>query len=151
MFTHVPATVDFALKYGLAHFALHALLLISSIIVWMPILSPLPEVPRLYPPLGMLYLFLQSVIPTVPASFLTFGSKPLYHVYETFPRLWGVSALTDMQVAGLIMKIGAGILIWGVITIIFFRWQRREEIDSGPLTTSRELDRELVRLGMTQP
>ena len=91
------------------------------------------------------------MIPTVPASFLTFGTKPLYHVYATFPRLWGISALTDMQVAGLIMKIGAGILIWGVITIVFFRWQRREEIDSGPLTTSRELDRELVRLGMTQP
>jgi putative membrane protein len=149
--THAPATVDVALKYALAHFALHALLLISSIIVWMPILSPLPEVPRLYPPLGMLFLFLQSVIPTVPASFLTFGSKPLYHVYATFPRLWGVSALSDMQVSGLIMKIGAGLLIWGVITIVFFRWQRREEIDSGPMSTSRELDRELVRLGMTQP
>jgi putative membrane protein len=149
--THVPATVDVALRYALAHFALHALLLVSSIIVWMPILSPLPEVPRLHPPLGMLYLFLQSVIPTVPASFLTFGSKPLYHVYATFPRLWGISALTDMQVAGLIMKIGAGLLVWGVITIVFFRWQKREEIDSGPQSTSRELDRELVRLGMTQP
>jgi len=150
VFTHAPATVDVALKYGVAHFGLHALLLISSLIVWMPILSPLPEVPRLFPPLGMLYLFLQSVIPTVPASFLTFGSKPLYHVYATFPRLWGISALTDMQVAGLIMKIGAGALVWGVITIVFFRWFRREEAASGPLATSRELDRELVRLGMTQ-
>jgi putative membrane protein len=149
VFMHVPAIVDLALKYGLAHFLLHTVLLISSIIVWMPILSPLPEVPRLFPLLGMLYLFLQSVIPTVPASFLTFGSKPLYHVYETFPRLWGVSALTDMQVAGLIMKIGAGILIWGVITILFFRWHRGEEAESGPLAPSRELDRELVRLGMT--
>jgi putative membrane protein len=149
VFTHVPATVDLALKFALAHFLLHALLLISSIIVWLPILSPLPEVPRLFPLLGMLYLFLQSVIPTVPASFLTFGSKPLYHVYATFPRLWGVSALSDMQVAGLIMKIGAGLLIWGVIAILFFRWYRREEAESGPLSTSRELDRELVRLGMT--
>ncbi|HEY5014259.1 MAG TPA: cytochrome c oxidase assembly protein [Acidimicrobiia bacterium] len=150
VFTHVPATVDVALRYGIAHFALHTLLLVSSIIVWMPILSPLPEVPRLYPPLGMFYLFLQSVVPTVPASFLTFGRTPLYHVYATFPRLWGITALDDMQVAGLIMKIAAGILIWGIITIVFFRWFRREEADSGPLATSRELDRELVRLGMTQ-
>ena len=150
VFTHVPATVDVALRYAVVHFALHALVLISSIIVWMPILSPLPEVPRLYPPLGMFYLFLQSVVPTVPASFLTFGKTPLYRVYATFPRLWGLSALDDMQVAGLIMKIGAGILIWGMITIVFFRWFRREEADSGPMATSRELDRELVRLGMTQ-
>lgn len=150
VFTHVPATVDFALRYGVAHFGLHTLLLLSSIVVWMPILSPLPEVPRLYPPLGMFYLFLQSVVPTVPASFLTFGRTPLYRVYATFPRLWGITALDDMQVAGLIMKIAAGILIWGIITIVFFRWFRREEADSGPMATSRELDRELVRLGMTQ-
>jgi putative membrane protein len=148
---HVPAVVDVALRYGIVHFGVHTLVLLSSIIVWMPIVSPLPEVPRLYPPMGMLFLFLQGVIPTVPASFLTFGSKPLYHVYAAFPRLWGVSALTDMQVSGLIMKIGAGLLIWGVITIVFFRWIRREEVDSGPQSTSRELDRELVRLGMTQP
>jgi putative membrane protein len=148
--THAPATVDVALRYALVHFALHAVLLLSSIIVWMPILSPLPEVPRLFPPLGMFYLFLQSVVPTVPASFLTFGQTPLYRIYTTFPRLWGISALTDMQVAGLIMKIGAGIMIWGVITIVFFRWFRREEAESGPLAMSRELDRELVRLGMTQ-
>ncbi len=148
--THAPATVDVALRYALVHFALHAVLLLSSIVVWMPILSPLPEVPRLFPPLAMLYLFLQSVVPTVPASFLTFGTTPLYHVYTTFPRLWGISALDDMQVAGLIMKIAAGILIWGVITIVFFRWFRREEAESGPIAASRELDRELVRLGMTQ-
>jgi putative membrane protein len=97
----------------------------------------------------MFYLFLQSVVPTVPASFLTFGKTPLYHVYATFPRLWGISALTDMQVAGLIMKIAAGTLIWGVITIVFFRWFRREENESGPQSSSRELDRELIRLGMT--
>ena len=37
----------------------------------------------------MLYLFLQTLLPTVPASFLTFGSKPLYSFYETVPRLYG--------------------------------------------------------------
>jgi putative membrane protein len=148
--THTPVTVDVALRYALVHFLLHTVLLLSSIVVWMPILSPLPEVPRLFPPLAMLYLFLQSVVPTVPASFLTFGATPLYHVYTTFPRLWGMSALFDMQVAGLIMKIGAGLLIWGVITIVFFRWFRHEEAESGPMAATHELDRELVRLGMTQ-
>ena len=48
----------------------------------------------------MLFLFLQSIVPTVPASFLTFGAHPLYSFYETVPRLWGISALDDMQVAG---------------------------------------------------
>ena len=75
----------------------------------MPLASPLPEVPRLQPLLRMLFLFLQAVVPTIPASFLTFGAHPLYRFYDDVPRLYGgVSALEDMRIAGLIMKIGAG-------------------------------------------
>jgi putative membrane protein len=75
----------------------------------------------------MLYLFLQSILPTVPASFLTFGSKPLYSFYETVPRLYGWSALSDQQVAGLIMKLVGGFYLYSVIAVIFFRWYADEE------------------------
>jgi putative membrane protein len=125
----------------------HTLIVLSSLIVWMPLLSPLPEVPRFHPLLRMLFLFLQSVVPTVPASFLTFGDTPLYHFYETVPRLWGVSALHDMQSAGLIMKIGAGTVLWIVVGIVFFRWYADEEGNaSGARRASRDLDRELREL-----
>ncbi|MDQ1519368.1 MAG: putative rane protein, partial [Actinomycetota bacterium] len=125
--THVPVVVDVALHHAVVHFALHALILVSALIVWMPLLSPLPEVPRLHPLARMMFLFLQSIVPTVPASFLTFGDHPLYHFYETVPRLWGISALNDMQYAGLIMKIGAGTVLWVIIGIVFFRWYADEE------------------------
>ena len=98
--THIPVVVDASLHHALLHFGLHALILVSSLIVWMPLLSPLPEVPRLQPLARMLFLFLQSVVPTVPASFLTFGDHPLYKFYETVPRLWGISALDDMVSRG---------------------------------------------------
>ena len=75
----------------------------------------------------MLYLFLQTIVPTVPASFLTFNDRPLYRIYATFPRLWDISALTDQQTAGLIMKIVGGLFLWLVIAIIFFRWYESEE------------------------
>ena len=42
--------------------------------MWWPVVSPLPEMPPLAPPGQMLYLFLQSLVPTIPASFLTFGT-----------------------------------------------------------------------------
>src|SRR6185503_20719992 len=116
--THTPIVVNAALEHALVHFGVHALIFLSSIIVWMPLLSPLPEVPRL-PPLGrMLFLFLQSVVPTVPASFLPFGAHPLYSFYDHVPRLWGISALSDMQVAGVIMKIGVGLSMWVMIAIL---------------------------------
>jgi len=132
--SHWPAVVEATLLHHSLHFVAHAVLLVSALLMWMPVASTIPEVPRARPPTQMLYMFLQTVIPTVPASFLTFGAKPLYRIYETFPRLWGVPALTDQQVAGLIMKIGAGFYLWTIIAVVFFRWYEREEgqADSGP-------------------
>ncbi len=143
---HTPIVVDAALRHGLLHFGIHVLIVLSSLIVWMPLLSPLPEVPRLQPLARMAYLFLQTVVPTVPASFLTFGSTPLYHFYETVPRLWGISAVDDMRVAGLIMKIVVGFSLWIVIAIIFFRWYATEEEGGASRRVSRELERELMGL-----
>ena len=86
-------------------------------------------------------------MPTVPASFLTFGDRPLYKYYETVPRLWGISALDDMRFAGLIMKILVGFSLWITITIVFFRWYNAEEKNSSPRRrVTRDLDRELLEL-----
>jgi putative membrane protein len=144
--THTPVVVDLALHHGLVHFGIHAVIVVSSLLVWMPVLSPLPEVPRLQPLVRMLFLFLQSVVPTVPASFLTFGDHPLYRYYETVPRLWGVSALDDMRIAGLIMKIVVGFSLWITIMIIFFRWYNTEETGTALHRVSRDLDRDLMGL-----
>ena len=83
-------------------------------------MSPLPELPQLSPFMKMGYLFLQSLVPTIPASFLTLGDNPLYTIYETLPRIWGLSAHSDQVIAGLIMKLGGGMLLWGFIAWVFF-------------------------------
>ncbi len=145
--THTPVVVNASLRHAPIHFGVHTLLLVSSLLVWMPLLSPLPEVPRLQPLVRMVFLFLQSVVPTVPASFLTFGDHPLYRFYETVPRLWGVSALDDMRLAGLIMKILVGFSLWITLTIVFFRWYNAEESGTAlQRRVSRDLDRELMGL-----
>ena len=126
LFTHWPELVNTSVGSEPLHFVLHVLIFGSSIVVWWPILSPLPERPALNPPAQMMYLFVQSLAPTIPASFLTFGSTLLYPVYGTFPRIWGLSALDDQLVAGLMMKIGGGLILWGFIAVIFFRWGARE-------------------------
>ena len=148
VFTHWPLIVDAALHSGLLHFLVHALLLVSSLIVWLPIVSPLPEIPRLQPVLRMLYLFAWSVVPTIPASFLTFGTSPLYKFYEHVPHLYGMSTLQDQQTAGLIMKIGAGLLLWLIIAVVFFRWASEEDRANTPRHGLDEMDRELTQMGL---
>ena len=33
---------------------------------------------------------------------MTLGESPLYQIYTTFPRLWGIDVMTDQIIAGLI-------------------------------------------------
>jgi len=148
LFTHWPQVVDASVRSEGTHFALHALTLGSAIVMWWPVLSPLPELPSLTPPAQMLYLFANSLAPTIPASFLTFGSTLLYPVYGTFPRLWGIPALTDQLVAGLIMKIVGGLVLWGFIAVIFFNWHARERGGWDALAL-RGVERE-VRTGLAK-
>ena len=124
--THWPALVDFTLRVHAAHFAAHAVLFAAALLMWCPVVAPLPEL-RISPPAQILYLFLQSIVPTVPASFLVFGEHPLYHFYETVPRLWALSAGEDQRIAGLLMKLGGGFLLWAIITVLFFRWHAEAE------------------------
>ena len=126
LFIHWPARGRSVGRSELAHFSLHALLLGSSIVMWWPVLSPLPELPPLARPAQLLYLFFQSLAPTIPASFLTFGTTPLYPIYATFPRIWGIDPLTDQMIAGLVMKLVGGAILWVMIAAIFFRWGEEE-------------------------
>ena len=124
---HVPGVVELMLRSELAHFTLHALLLVAGIIMWWPVVSPLPELPQLSPILKIGYLFLQSLVPTIPASFLTLGDNALYTIYEELPRVWGLSAHSDQVLAGLLMKIVGGLIIWGFMAGIFFSWWAEEQ------------------------
>jgi putative membrane protein len=143
LFTHWPGIVTISVQSQLFHFCLHVLLVFAALVMWWPIVSPLPELPPLPAPGQMLYLFFQSLAPTIPASFLTFGSHPLYPIYETFPRIWGISALTDQLIAGLIMKLVGGAILWTVIAVVFFRWHRQEERDGWDPLAYHTLEREI--------
>lgn len=126
VFFHWPFIVTATLNNGFLHFLAHFVMVICFMVIWMVIVSPAPEIRRPTPIMQMIFLFLQSVIPTIPAAFLTFGTEPLYKVYVDLPKLFGVSPLEDQRIAGLIMKLGGGLLLWAVIAVVFFKWSSSE-------------------------
>ena len=140
---HWPTFVDATLNSEPVHFAIHTALFLSALLMWAPVTAPLPELRPLTPPAQMLYLFLQSIVPTVPASFLVFAEKPIYRFYEQVPRLWNLSAGEDQRIAGLLMKIGGGFLLWMVIAVLFFKWHSAEEENDKQARHWRALEREL--------
>ena len=143
---HWPPVVNLSIANDGFHLIAHTGWMLTALIMWWPVLSPLPELPHLSGPGRMLYLFGQSIVPTVPASFLTFGHSLLYGSYEQRPLAFGIDPLTDQQVAGLIMKIAAGFLIWGVIAVMFFRWSKAEETGAPDRLYWRDLEPSLDQI-----
>ncbi len=145
---HWPALVDLSLRQEPVHFAVHVVLVSTALAMWWPVVAPLPEFPRLSEPVKMMYLFAQSILPTVPASFLTFADGAVYKFYESVPRLWGWSVVGDQQVAGLIMKLGGGLLLWSIIVVLFFKWSAKEEAQSSEELAWEDFEAELHAYNM---
>jgi putative membrane protein len=140
LFTHWPTVVDGAVAHAWAHFGLHLIAVACALLMWMPICGPIEEW-RISLPAQMVYLFLMSVVPTVPGAWLTFATHPLYHAYDTPLRAYGISAVDDQQAAGLLMKLGGGIYLWTIITSMFFVWASRHEKaeKAGRMVTERDV------------
>ena len=126
VFVHWPPTVNTSATNGALHFGLHVLIVTTALVMWTPVCGPLPEL-RISLPGQMLYLFCQSIVPTVPSAWLIFAEKPLYRVYDTVYRFGNIDAISDQQTAGVIMKLGGGIFLWAVIFVLFFKWASRHE------------------------
>jgi len=120
MVAHIPDVVNRSVSNGPMHYSLHILLVLTSLLMWMPICGPERSFRLQYGGM-MIYLFLMSVIPTVPAAWLTFAEGSVYKHYDIPVRVWGLSVTTDQQLAGAVMKSAGSMFLWTIIVIIFFR------------------------------
>jgi putative membrane protein len=126
IFLHWDGAVTRSVESAPFHYSMHLLLFTSALLMWMPVVAPLPEL-RISLPAQMIYLFLQSVIPTIPGGWLTFADNAVYKVYDQPDRLWGINVIDDQQAAGAFMKIVGGFYLWILISVLFFKWAKGQE------------------------
>lgn len=119
LITHIPALVNRSAAGGPLHYSLHVLLVASALMLWTPICGPAKEWHMSYGAM-MVYLFCTSLVPSIPAGWLTFAEGSVYNHYDTPVRVWGMSVLSDQQLAGGIMKLGGAVFLWALIITIFF-------------------------------
>jgi putative membrane protein len=151
---HMQIVVNNSVTHAWLHYTLHTLVVTAALLLWMPVCGPLPEL-RIALPAQMVYLFVTSIIPTVPGAWLTFAEGAVYSAYDKPARLFGISVTQDQQAAGIFMKLGAGGYLWTIITMVFFRWASRHEAASAAgvdlseheVLTWAEVSAELDRLG----
>ncbi len=120
MVLHIPMLVNASADNGILHYSLHLLVVTTALMMWCPVVSPLPEL-RISHLSKCIYLFLMSVVPTVPAGWLTFAEGTVYRHYNQPVRVWGLSPTEDQQIAGAIMKIGGGLFLWSIVVFLFFK------------------------------
>jgi len=140
LLTHAPFVVNNAATNPFFHYGVHTLLVTSALLFWIPVCGPFPEL-RISMPAQMIYLFLQSLVPTVPGGWMVFADQAVYSTYDIPARLWGISVVSDQQTAGAIMKLIGGTFLWTIIVVLFFRWAQRHEQAHGRgyVPTEREV------------
>lgn len=148
--THLPAYVNLTVRNEPVHFVAHTVLVVIALVMWLPVINRIPELPSMSVPGSMLYLFVQSIVPTVPASFMAFATRPLYRAYIDAPHPW-IGAVEDQQLAGAVMKVGGGMVLWGSIIYLFFRWYSKSQVDNGDMLRWAEVERELAKAASADP
>ena len=128
---HIPSLYNTSVTNHGVHIAEHLLFMAAAVIMWWPIASRMPELPRLSYPLQMMYLFLLSIAQIIVFAPITFSTEPLYEWYASAPRVWGLSAVVDQQIGAIIMKMGGGVLFGFLIVVLFFKWYNQEQGSAG--------------------
>jgi putative membrane protein len=123
---HTVGAYDLMMRSHQVHIATHLMFIGAAVLLWWPVVSGVPSLPALRPPVGMLYLFLVQLPMQLLGAIITFADDPLYRWYTAAPRTWGLSPLDDQKLGGLLMWVPGNLWIWGAMSVLFFRWARTE-------------------------
>jgi putative membrane protein len=105
---HAAGPYDLALRNDLVHRLEHAMFLLGAVASWWAIVA---AIQRRGSPVGIavLVLFALSVQGSVLGALLTFADAAWYPSYGDRAAAWGLSALEDQQLAGVIMWVPGGL------------------------------------------
>jgi cytochrome c oxidase assembly factor CtaG len=136
---HAPGPYDAAVRSEGIHALEHVSFLATAILFWWVAIRPADRRRRSGGP-EILYVFTAGIQSGALGAVLTFAGSSLYPAYALTSARWGLTALQDQQLAGLIMWIPAGVVYMAAAGALFVRWlllmereARRAEGRSGSL------------------
>jgi putative membrane protein len=142
---HIPALYNAANAITLVHVSEHLTFLITGCMFWWPIFTPIHS-ERMAPAAAMLYLFGAAVVSTVLGIVITFlpvgHYEPYLHPADELGALnlvrngWGISAVEDEKLAGLIMWVPGCTIYFLAILLEIARWYSIPDPDKQALLAS---------------
>jgi putative membrane protein len=127
---HLPVFYNAAMANHNIHILEHLMFMSAAVLMWWPLTSQLPELPRLSYPAQMLYCFLMIIPMSIVAIYISMAEQVLYPAYSAAPRITSLSPLDDQLLGGLIMWVPGGMIFMIIMTVIFFKWAARGEDDA---------------------
>jgi putative membrane protein len=123
-FWHVPPIYDAALRHpdSLLHLE-HVTYFVAGVLMWWPVVHG-----SFSDGAKAVYLFAAFVLASPLGLLLALLPRPVYEFYKEAPQLWGISDLTDQQIAGVTMAVEQAIVLFAVFAYFFTRFLRTEQI-----------------------
>lgn len=123
---HVPILYELALQNRTVHNLEHLTFIVTALLMWWPLLSPLPTW-RLNYPLQMLYIFGLGVGQLPVFLFVGFSPRVLYPTYEFAPRITSMSAIADQQVGAVLMQSLSAVVLTTALATTFYKWNKSDQ------------------------
>lgn len=125
---HASTLYGAAVEHRWVHVVEHGLFLGVALAVWNVIVGSTR--PRADLGVGVVMIFGLLLQGVALSALMTFSTAPWYDVYASPPRRWGLDAMTDQHLAGLIMWFPTGLLYTTIAVLLAVRWLRR--LDEAP-------------------
>ncbi len=123
---HAPYLFDLTVKSDLVHAAQHLSFLLSALLFWWALFYAHGR--KAYGA-AVLYVFTTAVHTGILGALLTFAPHVWYSPYLTTTQAWGLTALQDQQLGGLIMWVPASLVYLAAGLILFGAWMKESDAD----------------------
>jgi cytochrome c oxidase assembly factor CtaG len=124
---HLPVPYEATLENEYVHVAEHLSFIALGVLNWWPLLSPLPELPRLPYSGQILYLILNLAPSAVLGWFFISAPTVIYPTYAAAPHVFGLYGVDDQLIGGYMMAMPGGAVYLGAILCILDKRVHRLE------------------------
>jgi putative membrane protein len=127
---HIPSAYDAALHNTTVHAFEHLCFAFAGALYWWHVFSPIRTRKRLTGLGPMGYMVSTKLLVGALGIVLAFAPTSIYPFYTHQPHFWGLSAVEDQNMAGLVMALEQSIVMGIALVYLFYKMLSESESDA---------------------
>jgi cytochrome c oxidase assembly factor CtaG len=118
---HIPFLYQAALHHSAVHALEHILFFTCGALMWSPVVETLPQPAWFGTGWKLGYVVVVRLIETVLGNVFIWSSTAFYPWYEKSLPKWGINAVHDQNLAGVVMMIEGSLITLGMLAWLFLK------------------------------